>query len=285
MRSNPAGLTSSSLHTLTLAQTHVSFQGNVSARALRRGCACYGCRCAVSATYIDRSSGSRGDIVDISLQSSRIISRNRARCANQLRIIVATARIIWSLVHNASCIFRILHDIIASVRRTTVSHFSGNTIASITRSWRLAALTRLLVNQEGFLDKLGDYHDCRYERIGRGSCCPKADVRAFNVHHGGKKGKKQKIRRHQDRYIGCDTSRQAAGIALFQIDFYLNRRFELKMRISIVPERPAHVGHTFRLCIYCTKNYEEIAKCFFWNNIDIFNCVLLKLVEILPLIN
>lgn len=117
--------------------------------------------------------------------------------------------------------------------RTIVSHFSGNTMASITRSWRLAALTRLLVNQEGFLDKLGDYHDCRYERIGRGSCCPKADVRAFNVHHGGKRGKREKVRRHQNWCIGCDTSRRAASIALIQIDFYLNRRFELEMRISM----------------------------------------------------
>lgn len=83
---------------------------------------------------------------------------------------------------------------------TIVSHFLGNTMTSNTRSWRFAALTRLLVNQEGSLDKLGDYHDCRYEQTGRGSCRPKADVRVFNVHHGGKRGEREKVereRRHQ----------------------------------------------------------------------------------------
>lgn len=34
------------------------------------------------------------------------------------------------------------------------------------RSRDLTALTRLLVNQEGLLDKLRDYRDCRYERTG-----------------------------------------------------------------------------------------------------------------------
>lgn len=39
-----------------------------------------------------------------------------------------------------------------------------------------ATLTRLLVNRVEFLNKLRDYRDCRYERAGRRSCHPKANV-------------------------------------------------------------------------------------------------------------
>lgn len=92
-------------------------------------------------------------------------------------------------IHEASGISVFRESIVFRIRSTNL-HERGNAAFYANlgkRSHRIfgkynsldldvTTLTRLLVNREGFLNKLRDYRDCRYERDDRRSCRPKADI-------------------------------------------------------------------------------------------------------------